>query len=336
MHRIGIFSLEILLNTIVVYPKFRALYYGYYLLGLSRLFPRAKIVFSRHSFPEFHDSQLAFIIDKKRVLICAEDKKELNEVGLEWCDICGKVNIHEDQIGPRVMAIGPNFGIRFLSLWRSAFWALESYTMAKQTIKSGRRHFGDYYHQAVSRSSEDKYQPGESRDDYIFFVSSLWKREPDTNIFRANFIRACQDIKGLQFEGGLVSRPDVHGFSDITIQNRVSNREFLRKTRVSLAVFNTPAVLGCLGWKLGEYLAMGKAIITTPIYGALPAPLQHGAHAHFVDGSPESIVAAIHLLKNDRNYRMSLESAAKQYYQDYLEPAKVMKRVLERVGISTP
>ena len=54
-------------------------------------------------------------------------------------------------------------------------------------------------------------------------------------------------------------------------------------------MLNTPGVSGCLGWKLGEYLALGKAIISTPIQRQLLADLEHGTHIHVVDGSEDSM-----------------------------------------------
>ena len=38
--------------------------------------------------------------------------------------------------------------------------------------------------------------------------------------------------------------------------------EWISKTKQSAIVFNTPAFWSCHGWKLGEYLAMGKCIIS--------------------------------------------------------------------------
>ena len=45
------------------------------------------------------------------------------------------------------------------------------------------------------------------------------------------------------------------------------------RTARSAVVFNCPAVHGCLGWKLGEYLTLRKAIISTDLGRRLPAPL---------------------------------------------------------------
>src|SRR5262249_47673698 len=105
--------------------------------------------------------------------------------------------------------------------------------------------------------------------------------------------------------------------------------EYLAKTRSSALVFNTPAVWSCHGWKLGEFLALGKAIISTPLVRELPAPLVHGCHIHYVDGSLDSIRAAIQLLLNDHDYRKHLERNAYDYYSSFLSPKRVVERLLD-------
>ena len=58
--------------------------------------------------------------------------------------------------------------------------------------------------------------------------------------------------------------------------------EWMHKTKMSEVVFNTPAFWECHGWKLGEYLALGKAIISTPLSNDLPYPLEHGKNIYMI------------------------------------------------------
>ncbi len=74
-------------------------------------------------------------------------------------------------------------------------------------------------------------------------------------------------------------------FVDFTMASRIPFTEYMTKLKSSLVIFNTPAVFGCHGWKLAEFRALGKAIISTPLTRELPSPLEHGTHVHFVDGS---------------------------------------------------
>jgi glycosyltransferase involved in cell wall biosynthesis len=178
--------------------------------------------------------------------------------------------------------------------------------------------------------AEAAYTPDTSNPNYIFFLSSIWAREMQCNQYRAHFIEVCRSLDDLQFEGGFAPRMrrDVPGFEQYTIERRYAFREYLRKLKRSALAFNTPAVLGCHGWKLGEFLALGKAIISTPLSRALPKSLIHGEHVHFVDGSPDSIKEAVCLIRRDNAYRQQLELGARTYYLEYLQPQRIIERIL--------
>jgi hypothetical protein len=63
-------------------------------------------------------------------------------------------------------------------------------------------------------------------------------------------------------------------------------------------VIKTHSVQNCHGWNLGEYLALGKAIVSTPLSSNLPEKLVHGKNIHFISNISELKVAIIFLLDN--------------------------------------
>lgn len=96
--------------------------------------------------------------------------------------------------------------------------------------------------------------------------------------------------------------------------------EWMKKTKRSVLVFNTPAFWDCHGWKLGEYLAMGKCIVSTRLSNDLPAPLEHGKNIHFVENSQEAMKEAVKYIVDHPDYRMKLEQGAKAYWEAYGTP----------------
>ena len=74
-------------------------------------------------------------------------------------------------------------------------------------------------------------------------------------------------MSDIRFEGGFRPRQnhDVTGYEEFTVPGSFGMREYMDKTKQSMLAFSTPAVHDCFGWILGEYLALGKAIISTPI-----------------------------------------------------------------------
>ena len=315
------------MSQILVHPGFKPHYYGYYLEGLFQVAKNVRLIYTAKPFPRFGRHCLAFIWQGRKIYISAGDDAEVDEAGLEWCDLFAKVNL-DPAFRPcgKVMPIGPFFPIRCRSRVTALWIALRSFCPRF----SWSEHLTDHMRMLSWNLPEDCFQPQPPQPDYVFFVSTLWHHSPVANQLRANFIRACHSAAGLRFEGGLTPRGTTCGFSDVLFSARVPGHEYVARVKQSLVVFNTPAVKDCLGSKLGEFLALGKAIITTPMQRELPSPLQHGVHVHYVDGSVEAITAAIALLRRDAGYRMRLERAARQYYETYLAPRQVLSRIIRQ------
>ena len=100
---------------------------------------------------------------------------------------------------------------------------------------------------------------------------------------------------------------------------------WLEKTKRSAVVFNTPAFWNCHGWKLGEYLALGKCIISTKLSNDLPYPLEHGKNIHYVEASQSSIQEAIEYILAHPSYRRKLEQGAKTYWNQYGTPEAALR-----------
>ncbi len=196
-----------------------------------------------------------------------------------------------------------------------------------------REHIANHWRQYKHRLPLSEYYSAPSEHEYIFFVGSVWKREAQTNEYRALFMDVCRSIPGLRFEGGFPPRSDqFQPYEHLLMSQRVPFTEYIEKTKKSAVAFNTPAVHGCLGWKLAEFLALGKAIISTDVGRVLPAPLVHGENVHFVDGSEASIREAVKRITSDDSYRAKLEAGAREYYESYLAPRRVIERVVHAAG----
>ncbi len=321
-----------------IYPAFNALYYSFYLAGLRELFGRSKLAFRGRGFPAFghHGLALETVARRpRRIFISASDGPALQPAALSWCDVYGKANLDSEKVPPpapaRCLAIGPSFPIRLWAPGAALTRALVNFLRCRGRVDSAREHFANFWRQYAYRLPLDAYQPGSPEPGYVFFASTLWKKEPATNRFRAHFIEACRSLPNLDFEGGFVrrTRNDIPGFESLTVDSRYPAAEYVRKIKRSTVVFNTPAVASCHGWKLAEFLALGKAIVSTPPMRALPAPLEDGVHFHLVDGSRGAIRAAVERLLGDGEYRRRLGKNARAYYLRHLSPTRVVERVID-------
>ena len=323
-----------------IYPGFISNYYVFYLLGLMRFNPELRLLFGNNGYPLRHISYLAFQINGAKILIDATDYPIVDKPALDWCDICGKVNLpdtsNDVKTDKKLIPIGPGFGIQLWPFYKAFPLGLRNFITAKLGRKYFRMFMAGYFHQSFSRLQLDEYIPGEIEEDFIFSVNSYWSKEEGSiiaNEYRKRFIECVRNQKELTFEGGFYKKSKIEDpvYQKLQVDKPYTMSEYLNNVKRSFVVFNTPAVKGCLGWKLGEFLALGKAIITTPITQRLPAEFVDRKHVHFVDGSTSSIEEAIQFIRRNEDYRIYLEENARKYFLDYLLPEKVISRLLKPV-----
>lgn len=341
-------------NRIIADPRFGIHYISYYIVGIKRLgIPFVYRVIE--DFPLRDAAQLsrgmAFLIEGKKVFIDANDHNDIDFSVYEWCDIYAKINVKkEDLRQQKILAIGPSFSVRLANpasiialgvgnYFRSLKgWNARVHPTFRQFIKG-------YLYMIMRRCSFKEYEKVYEEDsNYVFTMNTLWyDRYTDTvtNRFRGIFAKTCKKLMPI-FEGGFfyISQPNVEkefpqykkyleDYRDIIFTERIGMKDYLRKIKQSAFVFNTPAVSGCHGWKLGEYFALGKAIISTPLNNAMPGEFLSGKHYIEVQDEQE-IENAVVSLKNNEEMRQALKRNAGEYYERFLAPDAVIKRILER------
>jgi hypothetical protein len=323
-------------------PRFAPEHAAYYLSGLIERCGGQVPPLSLDGFPaRYRDNKpLAFVLRsgnaERNVYVAADDMPDLDPAALEWAHVYGKVNLDRalvpSEYEPKVVPIGPSHALRLWSLATSA-------VMARRTERAGgrlvgrRAHYRQFYLQTSRRLGHDAYDPGTADGAYVFYNGWLWAKHAEANGPRAEFMRACMELApDIRFEGGFTPRrrDDVPGFADVVSERRYTLPEYLERIKRSAVVFNNPAAHHCLGWKLAEFLRLGKAIVTLPLSRAMPAPFVHGEQAHVVDGSREGIKDAVRTITGDAEYRHHLEQGARAYYLAHLTPERVLDRLATR------
>lgn len=114
---------------------------------------------------------------------------------------------------------------------------------------------------------------------YIFYKRTLWKNLPTENMLDARFLDVCHRL-GFRVEGGLSRigdnyRTGIERIDKYVIRTRLSRLDYIKKTLRSEVCFNTPSINGACSWRMGEYLAMDKPIISTPMKVEMPDELQY-------------------------------------------------------------
>ena len=344
--------------NIIIDPRSDYSYSSFYIKGLADMYGKNCISYNLTPFENLEDleNDMRFMIDnglwQKKYYLHLNDAYKLKVADYEWCDIYGCVNAnfahYPPKEYPKLISLVPSFGIRNETtichvLYESCVSFFNVYHYVLQRIEWNKRSQQEERHPLLNirhfftrrckmwknrlpLSAYNNTIPSE--DNYIFFLSTLWysdkwnKNDEGVNMRRAHFIRACRYISNCIFEGGLLGDNTSSNelFTDVVTMRRVAFPDWIEKTKRSALVFNTPAFWDCHGWKLGEYLALGKCIVSTKLSNDLPSPLEHGKNIHFVEDNEESMRGAIEYILAHPEYRHKLESGAKEYWEKYGTP----------------
>jgi len=333
---------------IIINPLVNVYYSSFYIKGLIDLYGKKSIVFDAKPFSEIRnmDANFNFILEEKglqkKVSVHWNDTYEINQDCYKWCDVYGCVNTNwkltPNDYKEKLVCLAPSFGIRLWNKYETLFYAVSNYLKSAQK-GSFKKSLGKYKRQYLLRLPIHAYFPSQVDENYVFHVSTLWqsdewvKNDEFVNRIRAIFIETCKSIETIHFEGGFYysgNHPLNENFKHLIVKDFIPVKEYIKKVQQSILVFNTPAWLNCNGWKLGEYLAMGKAIISTHLYNDLPEPLVHGENIHFVSDDSKEIKEAILFICNNKGYREKISKGAYAYYLRNATPVKS----LELLGIT--
>lgn len=343
------------MTTVYIDPKSNIQYSSFYIKGLNTVFGKQNVRFSSRYFQSLersadencYDHYMAFVLAEDKgstnIIIDFRDKVLINEHAYDWCDKYAKINFNQGETAsrflPKMISIAPGFGIRIWNLPQTLVYCLSNFVKSKFSPKtSTKQYFADYLMQYLSRLPIDAYtseNEGLSAPDnnYIFFIATLWPHDnclKTTNLQRKQFVDICKNKPNINFEGGFFAdpnHPQYEEFKSLSFVKPYPIEAYVKKTRDSLLVFNTPSVHNCHGWKLGEFLAMGKAIISTPLSNQLPANLIHGSNIHFVS-NPKELAEAVDIISRDKHYRQKLENGSKDYFANYVKPENVISHIL--------
>ncbi|MDD3787942.1 MAG: hypothetical protein PHO94_04510 [Petrimonas sp.] len=333
-------------NTkVYVDPLVNVNYAGFYIHGFYQKFGVKNVIFTNKPFRSLENRKncLNFVIDHKKYCIDFGGTSDVKPREYAWCDVYGHVNANRKNTSAeyqqKLVSLAPSFGIKLWSHVDSFVYAWKN--MWKTFYKVFPFKFiVDYRKQCRYRVYYEEYEnPAPEVDkNYIFHLSSVWpnddweKNDPGFNEANSAFIAACNAIPDLNFDGGLTFSKNVNCNPSLTqfkCEGSVSVKEYLEKTRRSVLAFNTPFSNGSHGWKLSEFMALGKAIVSLPLVNDLPEPLTHGENVHFVEYNEAAIKEAILKIRNDDEYRTKLEKGARKYWETYGTSTKS----LELLGI---
>lgn len=330
-------------------------YASYYIQGLYDYYGRKNVSFSSKYFSDLDslgiNIVLAFVTinDKgeiRRYIVDSRDQSDIIDGAYEWSDVYAKVNVNSStfpELDSKGINITPSFAVKIwnpldliLNLCSNFIKAKIYKNRTNPNIHIQPKIWIKNYLSLLNRQKLSDYMKKADKvddDNYVFFISTLWNNATGLNLYRQKYALACVKNQDVKFAGGFFAKNSIDIPQDIPkdllFSQYYSNKDYLENIKKSIFVFNTPAVHDCHGWKLGEFLCMGKAIISTPLKNNLPYPLIDGGNIHLVRNEMD-IENAINLLVTDKAFRHKLEENARHYFQQYASPIKVIEQILSK------
>ena len=151
------------------------------------------------------------------------------------------------------------------------------------------------------------------------------------NETRARCIRLLKEALGERFTGGFVGSAFARKqYPDLIVPDSVTAQSSYIATMRSHAIcVATTGLHGSIGWKLAEYVAFSKAIITEKLVYTVPGDFGPGRN-YIEFASPEDCAAAAMRLVEDRGLRERLMLNNVAYYRAYLRPDALVGNAMAR------
>lgn len=181
-----------------------------------------------------------------------------------------------------------------------------------------------------------EHLPSQPVDPLICFQTRLWKSEdvlPDSceevNAPRVELVRLLKKEFREAFCGGLV--PNVYTLQRYpdAVANCSSRRgRYIARSRRTLIGVSTRGLHHSVPFKLPEYLASSKCIVSDPIRNLFPAPLLRDRN-YFEFRTPDECVHLCARLLQDRTLAEQMRHANWAYYNEHVRCDRLLLRCFE-------
>jgi hypothetical protein len=235
--------------------------------------------------------------------------------------------------GDKIFPLGFNYQISHRAAPQPAL------TRLKNAIKAALPGYSPEY----AHATFDKFEaPPQTTDPpRILFSARLWppdlndaelnREREQINATRIEIIRKLKREYGTLFTGGLYDMPFAREQApDLILPAEHTDRNaYLQTVKDCDICIASMGLHRSIGWKMGEYVAASRAIVTEKMHYEVPGGYTEGRHYLSFDTVAECL-AHIDTLVNDRERRHEIMCANHAYYNEYLRPDKLVGNALRK------
>ena len=176
-----------------------------------------------------------------------------------------------------------------------------------------------------------KHYPYFSEDEARCEAEKWKKSLNEATRFRIELIRELKHSFPNSFVGGIEDTPFAREVCpDIIANNKLTNKAaYMKLLKKDYIGITSVGLHGSIGWKLAEYVAAGKAIITDKLCYTVPGEFIAGKN-YLECGSVIDYMNACEFLLDNVNAVHKMELANAQYYRTFLNPKMFVYRTIEQ------
>ena len=273
----------------------------------------------------------------RRMFLDYNDRYELDPAGAD-ADVYAKRSLRPEAVTARVLPLGFHFNYSFELhhlLAHRGFLSLKNRTEILRCVdftgRTGWSHF--------ERRVHHLFTPPVDHGGRVIFYVRLWEparnRDPEEqerrrkmNLVRVEAVRALRKLENTA--AGIIPDDFAHGMCpDLLLSpHQTTSKAYgaeLRRADIGVA---NEGLRGSPGWKIGEYVAGGKAVLSNTIESVIPGFEVGTNYLRFDD--PREIPDLVRALRKDGSYR-AMQAANWQYTVEHLHPDRYLPRILERL-----
>lgn len=179
-----------------------------------------------------------------------------------------------------------------------------------------------------------EYYPIKNNTDKILFLTRVWNplgsdvaseeaknQRIEINAQRVKYLELCKKTYGDRFTGGLW-RDDFsekHFAKHVLPLSQTSKPTFIKRVKEHTICIGTTGLYNSIGWKMGEYVAASRAIVSEPLHFEVPGNFKKDQN-YFEFDSEEKLLQQIDLLLHNKDLLVQTMKNNYHYYNIYLKP----------------
>lgn len=200
----------------------------------------------------------------------------------------------------------------------------------KRLMRDTVRKYLPFYDTSINYK-DFEYYPNKNKQPKILFSARLWDpedvRHDETqlereiiNSNRINYIRECKKVFGSIFTGGLKDSELSRKLAkDLIIPNKKTSKlSYVKIIKEHDICISTLGLHKSNGWKLGEYIAASRAIISEPLFFT-PQNFIKGEN-YLEASSTDALISNIYKLIDNSDYKYEMMVNNFKFYNQYLRP----------------